>query len=133
MKNKSLENVRTIVSYVFVLLVVVFGFSGVARASTPTVTIGSQSASNGATINVPLTATNFANSIAGMDFNLHYDPTLLTYVSYTLGAAFTGHPDPIVNPTSGNFALNYSNSLLTTLDNGTLITFTFTVISAANT
>jgi len=138
MKNKSLENVRTIVSYVFVLLVVVFGFSGVARASTPTVTIGSQSAVNRATINVPLTASNFANTMSGMDFPVQYNNTLLTYTSFTLGAAFSGHSNPttnnfVVSGSTSEFRLNWFDTTALTLDTGTLITLHFTVISATNT
>ena len=86
MKNKLLKNPKTISGYVLALLVVVssFGFVPVAQADiTPTLTIGSQSASNGATINVPINASNFANAVAGMDFSVQYDPTLLTYTGLT--------------------------------------------------
>jgi hypothetical protein len=138
MKNKLLKNIYVIISCVFVLLIVVFGFSRVVHASTPTVTIGSQSAVNGATINIPLTVSNFANSVAGMDIPVQYNNTLLTYTGFTLGSAFTGHSSPttnnfVVSGSTSEFRLNWFDTTALTLDTGTLITLNFTVISATNT
>jgi len=135
-----MEKIR---SYAFGLLIVVLGFSfaGMAHASTATVTIGSQSAINGANISVPITASNFGGAVAGMDFKVSYDHTLLTYTGFTLGSTFAGHPAPttdsdllIANNAYGPFALNWFDaSSALSVDNGTLITLNFTVTSSATT
>ncbi|MFH1129593.1 MAG: hypothetical protein V1686_02575, partial [Patescibacteria group bacterium] len=62
MKNKSLVSLKKITSYALTLLVVIsnFGFIPAAQAvNVPTLTIGSQTALNGAHIVVPITGSNF--------------------------------------------------------------------------
>jgi hypothetical protein len=129
---------KKIIGYIFVLMFVVFGFSSVAHASA-VVTAGSQTATNGASISVPINVTGFANNVGGIDFPLQYDNTLLTYTGATIGAAFTGHASPTINAsvvsgTTSKVALNWFDaSTPLTLDSGVLVTLNFTVISAANT
>jgi len=134
MKNKMLKNIKTIASYTLALLVIVSSLSfipAVQAVDTPTLTIGSQVASNGANITVPISASNFANSIAGMTFNVQYDSSLLTYTGYTQNA-ISGHgtlavSDPAINP----IAINWFDSAALSVDSGAIITLNFTVISAS--
>lgn len=132
MKNKMLKNIKSVISSILVLLVVLLNFSFVPAvyATGPTLTIGSQTALNGANITVPISASNFSNSIAGMTFNVQYDPTLLTYTGYTENA-ISGHGTLAVSdPATKPIAINWFGPALS-VDSGTIITLNFTVISAS--
>ena len=135
MKNKLLKNLKAIASYALALAVVVssLGIVPAVQAnvvSTPTLTIGSQSASNGATINVPINASNFANAVAGIDFVVQYDPALLTYIGLTQNA-ISGHGLLTTGTNSNTITINWFDSAALSIDSGDILTLNFTVISSA--
>ncbi len=137
MKNKLLASFRKIISCAFALSIIVssFGFASVAKAvvAMPTLTIGSQSALNGASITVPISASNFANSIAGMTFSVQYDASLLTYTGYTQNA-ISGHGTLAISDTATNpnpIVINWFDATALSVDSGAIITLNFTVISAS--
>jgi hypothetical protein len=135
MKNKMLANLRKITRYILVLSAVILSFPSISAAQpvgTPTVTIKSQTASNGTTINVPVNASNFANTVAGMDFSIQYDPALLTYTGITQNA-ISGHGSLLVNDVSNTIKINWFDSAALNINSGTLLTVNFTVVSASTT
>ncbi|MDO8490131.1 MAG: hypothetical protein Q7S47_01810 [bacterium] len=99
---------------------------------TPTVTIGSQSTVNGASISVPVNATDFGNvggvTLTGIQFNA----SLLTYTGYTLGVLPAG---TVVNTFPSNrINVNWFDSAnWINLNSATLITLNFTVNSTSTT
>ncbi|MDO8505746.1 MAG: cohesin domain-containing protein, partial [bacterium] len=135
MKNKTLISLKKIINYALVAVVVAsnLSFVPVAKAvGEPTVTIGSQSALNGATINVPVDASNFANAVAGMDFSVQYDSALLTYTGLTQNA-ISGHGTLLTNNNANPIPINWFDSVALNIDSGAILTLNFTVISAATT
>lgn len=141
MNNKLLKNLKTITSYVIVLSIVVsnFGYIPVVKAGVviPTLTIDSQSASNGATINVPINASDFsafASNVGSVTLNIQYDNTLLTYINTT----FNNLPvSALANPVAANqIGINWFDTTSITpitIPNGTLVTLNFTVNSSVTT
>lgn len=136
MKNKLLKSLKATAGYALALSVVIssLGFATKVQADeVPTLTIGSQTASNGATIDVPINATNLANTLGSMDFKVHYDANLLTYTGLTenaisdLGTLFSS------NITDNPIVVNWFSPSALNVDNGTLLTLHFTIISAATT
>ena len=134
MKNKVLKNFRTIASCTLALLVIVssFGFVSITHATGATLTIGSQVASNGASINVPVTASNFVN-IAGVTLTgIQFDNTLLRYDGYTLNALPVS--GSLVNLVGNQININWSDQANPmNVESGTILTLNFTVISATTT
>lgn len=102
---------------------------------TPTLTIGSTTAANGAHISIPITVSDFGNNVNSAELLVNYDPALLTITSVTPNASL---PDPLINP---NYApdtifVNYMAPVNQTfsLNNGdTIATLNFTVIGNTNT
>lgn len=101
---------------------------------TPDLTIGSISASFGSNISVPITASDFKNTVAGMDLLISYDPTKLVINS------ITKNPDLGVAAINKDYAsdliyISYLADLDTNfnLDNGVVATLNFTVIVNSNT
>ena len=102
--------------------------------TTPTLTIGSIITTNGSHISVPIMASDFTNSIAGMDLLINYDPTLLTIDSITPtttlgGALFNKNYAPNLMYVS-YLAENDTNF---NLNSGVIAILNFTVISGSNT
>ena len=115
-----------------ILLMVSFGFiQNTQAAGTATVTIGSQTALNGDNLTIPVTASDFANAVKGMDFTVQYDPTLFTYTGLTENA-ISGHGTLSVGTTTTTVILNWFDSVALSLDNGAIVTLNFTVISATD-
>lgn len=82
MRNKLLRKGRTITSSILLLSMVIFnfGFIPVARATSvsPALTIGSQTASHGNVITVPVTA-RFVD-VQGIQLSVNFDGSMLSYV-----------------------------------------------------
>lgn len=122
-----------------VLVVIMgLGFAGLAHAATATVTIGSQSASNGAAISVPINASNFGGAVDGIDFTVHFNPALLTYTGFdgstplnNVGTLTTSAATTTAQ--SGSFIVDWFSSSAhpLSLDSGNLITLNFTVATSA--
>ncbi|MEI6773466.1 MAG: cohesin domain-containing protein [bacterium] len=102
--------------------------------TTPTLTIGSTITTNGSHISVPIMASDFTNSVAGMDLLVSYDSTLLTIDSITPNSTLGG----------ALFNKNYSSHLIYisylaemgenfTLDSGVVAILNFTVVSGSDT
>ena len=130
MKNMLSTNLKTITSYVLTLTIVIlgFGFVPVAQADiTPTLTIGSQTASNGDSIVVPIVGSNFTTGadIAALQFRVNYDTALLSFTGYT--GAITG-VTTIGNPGS-YVTIVWDNSSALLLNNETFVSLKFNVIS----
>jgi|GEM_PF-2295188 len=136
MKNKLLKSLKKITSYVIALSMIALSFPLIPTAQaagTPTVAIVSQVASIGDTVNVPISATNFANTIGSIDFKVSYNADLLTYTGLTQND-ISGHgtllsSDVTVNP----IVINWTSPSALDIDNGTILTLSFTVISATPT
>ncbi len=101
-----------------------------ATTATPTLTIGSQTAINGATINVPINASDFTD-VAGITLTgIQFDNTLLNYTGYTLNTLPVS--GSLVNLVGSQVNVNWSDfSNPLNINSGTLLTLNFTVISAA--
>lgn len=135
MKNRLLIRFKKITSYVIALSMIALSFPLIPAAQavgTHTVTIGSQAASNGSSINVPISASNFANTVAGMDFTVQYDPTLLAYTGLTQNA-ISGHGTLTTGTSTNTVIMNWFDSVALSLDSGAIVTLNFTVISASTT
>ena len=140
MKNKLSINFKTILSCVFILSIIISGslfpLSVEAGVDTPTLTIGSQTASSGATINVPINATNFSaytSDVGSVTLHVQFDNTLLTYIDTT----FNNLPVAAqANAVGNQITINWSDGTSITpitIPDGALITLNFTVISSAGT
>lgn len=94
----------------------------------PTLTIGSQTASNGDAINVPIDASNFTD-VKGLTFNVQYDTALLTYTGNTQ-VAISGNGTLNINNVGNEVLINWLGTTPLNLESGTLLTLQFTVTSA---
>jgi len=136
MKNNSLKSFKTIASCLLALTIFVSSSPFVALATvvtTPTLTIGSQAASVGSNISVPINASFFSSRVAGMDFSVGYDPSLLTYTGVTLNAISGKGTLQVSNSGSNPIVVNWFNSTALDIDNGTILTLNFTVVSSSTT
>jgi len=139
MKNKLLTSLKKITSYVIALSMIALSFPLIPAAQadgTPTLTIASQSAVNGATIHVPVNASDFsayASNVGSVTLNIHYDNTLLTYATTTINNL------PVAaqaNQTADNVTINWADATAVTpitIPNGALVTLDFVVNSPAAT
>ena len=129
-----LNKLKTITSYALVLSIVIANFSFIptVQAAGPTLTIGSEAASIGDIISVPVTAGDFANAVAGMDFDVQYNPDLLTYTGLTQNA-ISGHGTLITGTTTNSILINWFDSVALSVDSGAILTLGFTVVSEATT
>lgn len=114
------------------ILFLVFGFC--AQAQTLTLNVPSMSAQPGDVIDIPVLVTDF-NAMAGIQFSLGFDPTVLQYNSGTINIPmFLGNITPIG---TNALAISWStdNGLLgTTVPNGsTFFTLNFTVVGPLGT
>ena len=114
------------------ILFLVFGFC--AQAQILTLNVPSMSAQPGDVIDIPVLVTDF-NAMAGIQFSLGFDPTVLQYNSGTINVPmFLGNITPIG---TNALAISWStdNGLLgTTLPNGaTFFTLNFTVVGPLGT
>ena len=112
MENRLLKNLKTVTTCVIVLSIITLnlGFIPTVKAvETPTLTIDSQTALNGAIISVPISASNFANTVAGMDFSVQYDPALLTYNGLTQNA-ISGHGFLTTGTNVNSITINWFDS-----------------------
>jgi len=135
MRNNMMTNLKRITISTLALLMIAFNLMVVPTASAveiPSLTIGSQTASNGDTISVPIDATNFANSVAGMDFSVQYDSSLLTYTGLTQNA-ISGHGMLLTNNIENTVIVNWFDLTALNIDNDTVLTLNFTVNSAITT
>ncbi|MEK9165469.1 MAG: immunoglobulin-like domain-containing protein, partial [Patescibacteria group bacterium] len=133
MKNKLSSNFKKIISYTLAPLIIFSNFAffpTVKAVATPTLTIGSQSASNGATINVPLNASHF-DDVAGITLTgIQFDNTLLSYIGYTLNTLPVS--GSLINLVENQININWSDlSNPLKINNDSLLTLNFTVISTA--
>lgn len=133
MKNIS----KIAVSFLLALLVLVAGSAFTPKAQAvvgPTLTVGSMSTTSGSHVFVPIVASDFNNSVAGMDLLVSYDPTKLSINSVIESPSLT---DPLFNE-------HYSPNLIYIgylapvdenfdFDNGVIATLDFTVLASSNT
>lgn len=140
MKNKASINLKKITSYALALLMIFSNFAffpTVKATATPTLTIGSQTASNGDTINVPINASDFSayeSNVGSVTLNIQYDNTLLTYINTT----FNNIPIATQANLVGNnkIVINWADATAVTpitIPNGALVTLNFNVISSMTT
>lgn len=134
MKKSMLENLKKTVNCILVLLMVISSLTFVSNARAiglPTLTIGSQSASGGASISVPIDASNFVD-VGGITVYIQYDIAKLTYVDYTLDSLITDPDD--INVVGNEIRINWYNpSSPLNMVSSTLLTLNFTVIAPTTT
>ena len=98
--NKFLIRMKNAMSIILTLLMVVSNLAFIATAKAgvvPTLTIDSQSAINGANLNVAIIANDFSlfdSNVGSVTLTIQFDNTLLTYVDATFNNLPTRH-----NPT----------------------------------
>lgn len=139
MNSKILIRSKKIMSSALMFLMVgsnmAFIPTAMALALTPTLTIGSQSAVNGVTIHVPISATNFsafASNVGSVTLTVQYDNALLTYVDTTFNnlpagaSASAGGSNPVVV----NWVDNTGSNPIS-LNDGAISTLNFVVNSSA--
>ena len=129
---------KTVVALVLSIASIGFVLPMLAGAvAAPTLTIGSQSAINGATIHVPINASNFSSftsDVGSVTLNVQYDNTLLTYVD----TSFDNLPVAAqANPVAANkIGINWADAsgvTPITISDGALVTLNFTVNSLVST
>lgn len=134
MKNKASINLKKITSYMLALLMIFSNFAffpTIKATATPTLTIGSQTAINGASIIVPITGNNFTADadIVGLQFRVNYDNALLSFTGFT--AATVGVTT--INNVGDYISILWDHSGTLMLDNETFISLAFDVISPSST
>lgn len=132
--NKRMSiKLKKITNGVLAMLIVVssFGFVPAVQAvGTPTLTIGSQTAINGAHIVVPITGNNFTtdDDIVALQFRVNYDNTLLLFTGFT--AATTGAST--INDVGEYVNIVWDSSSALILGNETFVSLKFDVISSSS-
>jgi hypothetical protein len=99
----------------------------------PTITIGSTVAISGTSIDIPITTKDWGNTIGLVDIFIKYDPTLLTINSIIENDISGGIFNKSYSPDLIQLSFTAPAGTAYTLDNGTLATLNFTVISNLNT
>ena len=136
--NKFLIRMKNAMSIILTLLMVVSNLAFIATAKAgvvPTLTIDSQSAINGANLNVAIIANDFSlfdSNVGSVTLTIQFDNTLLTYVDATFNNLPTGAQSNLIE--INKIGINWvDNTAITpiTIPNGALVTLNFIVNSAA--
>ena len=132
MKKTILHHLKKVMSSALAFLILITSLAPSAiAAGEPTLTLGSQTALNGDTIFVPLTAKDFTTGVGGVTLTIQFDGSLLSYQNHTLDPLLTG---ALVTVNDGQIDLNWFDATLVNpidLADATLLTLEFTVITDA--
>ena len=117
-----------------ILIIGLFTFNNMEKVNAATVSsslsISKSTVNKGDTFTVSINVLGLTNGLASADYNVSYDSSKFTYVSYNMGQ---GKPtsDILLNNANGKVSISYMDSNLgsNAISNGTLVSLTFKVNS----
>jgi len=135
MKNRLYTNLGYFLAIAICIMLIVLVPETQASAA-PSVGFTDQSGSIGETIDVPLVAKNFSNTIGGITINIGFDQTKLSFTGYTAGVIPTsGDTLDFNSPTAGTLAFNWFavSNFLDWSSDATLLTLHFNIVATGKT